>query len=62
MNGVIKQIWPLFNFVQVIVVFQKMIDMPANVAAIFNALDGIVNFKLVPKEVVDKILGTGDDQ
>ena len=33
-----------------------MIPMPGNVATVFDEFDAIVNFKLVPKELVDQIL------
>ena len=55
-NGVMKQMWHLLNMLQIVEIFTLIVSMPANIQIFASELNDVVNFKLIPPEIVDQVI------
>ena len=51
-----KKVWPLFNMLQLLTTFPKIIPHPTNVEPFIDAVWATVNLQIVPPEYMDKIM------
>lgn len=52
-----KRIWGIINFLQIATAMPYLkVSLPTNIKLVMQALKGISNIKVVPKEFVDKVM------
>ena len=55
LNGVMSQLWNVFSTLQIITAMPLLsIVLPANVIFVFDIVDGVVNFSIIPKETIQE--------
>jgi hypothetical protein len=52
-----KRIWGIINFLQIATAMPNLkVSLPTNIKLVMQALKDISNIKLIPKELVDKVM------